>query len=68
MTQTGGLVVLAAWVMFGVLVTLLAWTVLRHHDDPVRLACDPDGHQPTDDAESAGSGAGSGAGRPDDQP
>ncbi|HWC21751.1 MAG TPA: hypothetical protein VG502_05585 [Flexivirga sp.] len=35
MTQNGGLDVLAACCMFGVLLVLLGWVVLRHHDDPV---------------------------------
>jgi hypothetical protein len=34
MTQNGGLDILFAWCMFGILVLVLAWLVLRRHDDP----------------------------------
>ncbi|HET7305172.1 MAG TPA: hypothetical protein VFJ12_11570 [Segeticoccus sp.] len=38
MTQNGGIDVLIAWCAFGVLLLVLAWTVLRHHEDPLELS------------------------------
>ncbi|HET7304533.1 MAG TPA: hypothetical protein VFJ12_08310 [Segeticoccus sp.] len=38
MTQDGGIDVLIAWCTFGALLLLLAWTVLRHHEDPRELS------------------------------
>lgn len=35
MTQVGGLDVLLAWVLFAVLLGVLAWFVLRRHPDPI---------------------------------
>jgi HAMP domain-containing protein len=35
MTQVGGLDVLLAWVLFGLLLLVLAWFVLRRHVDPI---------------------------------
>lgn len=58
MTQNGGLDVLIACVTFGVLLTLLGWVVLRHHDDPVNRAMTSDENGPVD----AGPGGGT-AGR-----
>jgi hypothetical protein len=34
MTQTGGLVVLFAWLIFAGLLTILAYLLLRHEQDP----------------------------------
>ena len=36
MTQTGGLVVLYAWLIFAGLLTILAWLLLRHEQDPLQ--------------------------------
>jgi hypothetical protein len=35
MTQTGGLVVLFAWLIFAGLLTILAYLLLRHESDPL---------------------------------
>ena len=35
MTQTGGLVVLYAWLIFAALLAILAWLLLRHEQDPL---------------------------------
>ena len=35
MTQTGGLVVLFAWLIFAGLLTILAYLLLRHEQDPL---------------------------------
>jgi hypothetical protein len=35
MTQTGGLVVLYAWLIFAGLLTILAYLLLRHEQDPL---------------------------------
>jgi hypothetical protein len=35
MTQTGGLVILLAWAIFGALLTALAYFLLRHKPDPL---------------------------------
>lgn len=35
MTQTGGLVVLYAWLIFAGLLSILAWLLLRHEQDPL---------------------------------
>jgi hypothetical protein len=44
MTQTGGLVVLFAWLIFAGLLIILGYLLLRHESDPLHdLACsDPD--------------------------
>jgi hypothetical protein len=36
MTQTGGLVVLYAWLIFAGLLTVLAYLLLRHEQDPLQ--------------------------------
>jgi hypothetical protein len=36
MTQTGGLVILGAWLIFAGLLTILAWLLLRHEQDPLQ--------------------------------
>lgn len=35
MTQTGGLVILYAWLIFAGLLAILAWLLLRHEQDPL---------------------------------
>jgi hypothetical protein len=35
MTQTGGLVILYAWLLFAGLLAILAWLLLRHEQDPL---------------------------------
>ncbi|GAB3489896.1 hypothetical protein [Flexivirga sp.] len=53
MTQNGGIDVLIAWCIFGVLVVLLCWFVLRGHDDATMRADESDQQdgddQPRDD-------------------
>jgi hypothetical protein len=36
MTQTGGLVILYAWLIFGGLLAVLAYLLLRHEQDPLQ--------------------------------
>jgi hypothetical protein len=36
MTQTGGLVILYAWLIFAALLTILAYLLLRHEQDPLQ--------------------------------
>jgi hypothetical protein len=36
MTQTGGLVVLYAWLIFAGLLAILAYLLLRHEQDPLQ--------------------------------
>ena len=36
MTQTGGLTVLFAWLIFAGLLTILAYLLLRHEQDPLQ--------------------------------
>jgi hypothetical protein len=36
MTQTGGLVILFAWLIFAGLLTILAYLLLRHEQDPLQ--------------------------------
>ena len=36
MTQTGGLVILCAWLIFAGLLTILAYLLLRHEQDPLQ--------------------------------
>jgi hypothetical protein len=36
MTQTGGLVILFAWLIFAGLLTVLAYLLLRHEQDPLQ--------------------------------
>jgi hypothetical protein len=35
MTQTGGLVILCAWLIFAGLLAILAYLLLRHEQDPL---------------------------------
>ena len=49
MTQTGGLVILCAWLIFAGLLTILAWLLLRHEQDPLH-----DLHRPGPDDIPAG--------------
>lgn len=53
MTQNGGIDVLVAWCIFGVLVVLLGWFVLHGHDDATMRADESDREdgddQPEDD-------------------
>jgi hypothetical protein len=36
MTQTGGLVILLAWAIFGILLAILAYVLLRAEKDPLQ--------------------------------
>jgi hypothetical protein len=38
MTQTGGLVILYAWLIFAGLLAVLAYLLLRHEQDPCRTS------------------------------
>jgi hypothetical protein len=40
-TQTGGLVVLLAWTLFGVILAALAYLLLRHEKDPLQDVTTP---------------------------
>jgi hypothetical protein len=59
MTQTGGLVVLLAWILFGAILAILAYFLLRHERDPLQEAVAPTADQlatpgetpPADDAQ-----------------
>ena len=43
MTQTGGLVILLAWVLFGAILAVLAYFLLRHQTDPLQeITAPPD--------------------------
>jgi len=57
MTQNGGIDVLIAWCVFGALVTVLAWFLLRGHDDATMRADESDQEdgddQPEDDTSEA---------------
>ena len=44
--MTNGLVVLIAWAVFALLVTALAWIVLRRTNDDPFAALRPTGHPP----------------------
>jgi hypothetical protein len=48
MTQTGGLVILFAWLIFAGLLTILAYLLLRHEQDPLQDLNRPgtDGRRP----------------------
>ena len=48
MTQTGGLVILCAWLIFAGLLTILAYLLLRHEQDPLQdlNRHGPDGEPP----------------------
>jgi hypothetical protein len=45
-TQTGGLVVLLAWALFGVILAVLAYLLLRHEKDPLQDVMAPTVDQP----------------------
>jgi hypothetical protein len=49
MTQTGGLVILYAWLIFAGLLTILAYLLLRHEQDPLHDLT----HQGLDDQDEA---------------
>jgi hypothetical protein len=51
MTQTGGLVVLFAWLIFAGLLTVLAYLLLRHEQDPLQDLTRP-GQDDQDQGES----------------
>ena len=51
MTQTGGLVVLFAWLIFAGLLAILAYLLLRHEQDPLDDQARP---APVDDDAPAG--------------
>ena len=51
MTQTGGLVVLYAWLIFAGLLTVLAYLLLRHEQDPLQDLTRP-GQDDRDQGES----------------
>lgn len=61
MTQTGGLAVLLAWILFGALLAVLAYFLLRHERDPLQEiatstideVAPPGGRQPADDEENS---------------
>jgi hypothetical protein len=46
MTQTGGLTVLLAWAIFGALLAVLAYLLLRHGKDPLQDLAAPTADQP----------------------
>jgi hypothetical protein len=50
MTQTGGLVILFAWLIFAGLLTILAYLLLRHEQDPLQDLTRPG----TDDGDPGG--------------
>jgi hypothetical protein len=49
MTQTGGLVILFAWLIFAGLLAILAYLLLRHEQDPLQDLTRPG----TDDGDAA---------------
>jgi hypothetical protein len=51
MTQTGGLVILYAWLIFAGLLAILAYLLLRHEQDPLQDLTRP---SPDDDDPPAG--------------
>ena len=55
MTQTGGLVILYAWLIFAGLLTILAYLLLRHEQDPLQdlNRQGPDGEADTRKADQA---------------
>jgi hypothetical protein len=57
MTQTGGLTVLFAWLIFAGLLTILAYLLLRHEQDPLQDLTRPgtDGNVPADTKPAPGS-------------
>jgi hypothetical protein len=46
MTQTGGLVILLAWTIFGGILAVLAYLLLRHEKDPLQDIATPTADQP----------------------
>jgi hypothetical protein len=55
MTQTGGLVILFAWLIFAGLLTILAYLLLRHEQDPLQDLTRPDQDDQDQDQDQAGS-------------
>jgi hypothetical protein len=57
MTQTGGLTVLYAWAIFAGLLSILAYLLLRHEQDPLRDLTRPGtyGNVPADTKPAPGS-------------
>jgi hypothetical protein len=57
MTQTGGLTVLFAWLIFAGLLAILAYLLLRHEQDPLQDLTRPgtDGDVPADTKPAPGS-------------
>lgn len=47
MTQTGGLVILLAWTIFGGLLAVLAFLLLRHKKDPLQDLAASTSERPT---------------------
>lgn len=45
MTQTGGLTVLLAWTIYGAILAVLAYLLLRHRKDPLEDAATPTADQ-----------------------
>jgi hypothetical protein len=45
-TQTGGLVILLAWTLFGAILAILAYLLLRHEKDPLQDVMTPTADQP----------------------
>jgi hypothetical protein len=57
MTQTGGLVILLAWAIFGALLAVLAWFLLRDARDPLDDQARPQaGSWPADPPPGRGNG------------
>jgi hypothetical protein len=57
MTQTGGLVILFAWLIFAGLLAVLGYLLLRHEQDPLQDLNRPgtDGDAPADTKPAPGS-------------
>lgn len=61
MTQTGGLTVLLAWILFGAILAILAYFLLRHQNDPLQEiaaptadgTAPPGGRPPAEDEENS---------------
>ena len=70
MTQTGGLVILLAWTIFGGLLAVLAFLLLRHGKDPLQDLAAPTAERPTSPGGTSEhhSAAASGLGVGDDEP
>jgi hypothetical protein len=45
-TQTGGLIILYAWILFGAILAILAYLLLRHEKDPLQDVMTPTVDQP----------------------